>query len=185
MQVTTKLLIETLSEVESVIVSRYSRKLAMVSARFGIDDLLQTVAMKAHVSLESCQAETAEELRHWVLTIARNAVETVITANRASKRSTLREGCAIGVATDESRDGYQPAAPIADPATATEVKEQCEAMLAVVETLPELQAKCLRMRYLEQMEYDEIAKVVGCSAQAVRSVVSRGLAKARTKLVAA
>jgi RNA polymerase sigma-70 factor (ECF subfamily) len=183
MLITADVLMATLSEVESVIVNRFRRKLSMVAPRFDVEDLLQTVAMKAHMAMDSCKAQTEEELRHWVLTIARNTVESVVTANRScQKRATLREKCAIGTTDEEGRDGYQPAASLEDPAVQVEVKEQTAMLLVAIEKLPVLQARSVRLRYIEQMEYEEIASELGCSVQAVRSLVSRGLAGTRNIL---
>ena len=176
-------LLAVLSEVESIIRSRYARKLSMVSSRVEIDDVFQLVALKCYRALSQCRAESDDELRHWVLQAARHEVQTAITGHRAAKRSTAREQVAIGVATDDSRDGFQPAVEL-DPSVACEIREQCDAMLYALNSLPANQAQAVRMLYLDGREYADIADAMGISINACRLLVSRGI-KACRELVTA
>lgn len=175
-------LIAVLSETDSVIRSRYARKLSMVAGRVDIDDILQVVALKCFRALAQCNAQNDDELRHWVLQAARFEVQTAITGHRAAKRSTAREQVAIGVATDDSRDGFQPAVEV-DPSLACEVREQCDAMLYALSQIPAKQAKAVRMLYIEGREYAEIADSLGVSVNACRLLVSRGIKACRESLV--
>jgi len=51
-----------------------------------------------------------------------------------------------------------------------------------VARLPENQSKAIVMRYLEQRDYDEIARILGCSEVASRSHVCKALAALRSRL---
>lgn len=182
MQVTTELVIATLNDVEGIIISRFSRKIAMISKRVDIEDVLQEIRIKAVQSAKDCKAVDADQLRFWVLTIARYTVESMITRERAIKRSTTREECAIGVSTDESRDGYQPAGSEVDPSVKAEVSEVCAIMISMLDSLSPAQATAIRMLYLENASYEEIAAKLGNTVLAARNVVDRGLKSLRAKL---
>lgn len=184
MSITVENLIAVLSATESTIRARYARKLMIIAGRFDIDDLVQLTAMKCFNALESCNAQSDEELTHWVIQTARFTCQTAITAHRAAKRSTVREEVAIGVANDGSRDGFQPATSVdADPSVACEIAEQCSDMLEALKSIPANQAKAVRMSYLEGADYPEIAEALGVSVNACRLLVSRGI-KAVRELVA-
>lgn len=175
-------LITVLAEVESTIRARFTRRLSIIASRYDVDDLIGDVTLKCYEAIGSCRAQTETELRHWVLTTAKYTAETKITSHRAAKRSTVREQVAIGVATDESRDGYQPAIDGTVEMVA-ELQETYEDVTAALEHLPEMQAKVIRMLYVEGREYAEIAQCVGWSVETCRSIVSRGLKTLRAKLV--
>jgi RNA polymerase sigma-70 factor (ECF subfamily) len=55
-------------------------------------------------------------------------------------------------------------------------------VLALVEQLPGPQREAVRSRVLEEREYGEIARTLGCSELVVRQRVSRGLARMRDQL---
>jgi RNA polymerase sigma factor (sigma-70 family) len=51
-----------------------------------------------------------------------------------------------------------------------------------ITSLPDKHSQAIIMRYLEQMDYVDIAEVIGCSVPTARSHVSKGLAILRRKL---
>ena len=101
-------------------------------------------------------------------------------------RSTQRESFAIGVASDADdsteRSGFQPADVESDPAVRAALEETTKAVLAIIDDLPANQATAIRLRYLQQLSNDEVACEMGISNDAVRCLVSRGLAKAKKLL---
>ncbi len=56
----------------------HARDLASISRRFDVDDLVQTTALKAISAAANCQADSLEQLRHWVLSIARRTTKSAI-----------------------------------------------------------------------------------------------------------
>ncbi len=54
--------------------------------------------------------------------------------------------------------------------------------LALVEQLPAAQRDAVRSRVLDEREYADIARELGCSELVVRQRVSRGLARLRDQL---
>jgi len=182
MQVTPDLVCETLADLESTIRARYSRRLSRMNQRFDLDDLYQTVCLKAVTGAAACRAESLDQLRHWVLTIAKCACETAVTTHLgAGKRSLRSEQVAIGVATEQSRDGYQPAADDREVRESMVVREECGHVLGILDRLPQLQQAAVRLRYIEGAEYQQIAEQLGVTLGAARSLVTKGLVNARAE----
>lgn len=183
MQVTPELVAKTFVSVQHIIVSRHERALASIKQRVGIGDLLQNVISKALRFCSSCRAETPDELQHWILTIAKNTAYSMLRDNQSSPiRSTRREEVAVGVESQNSRDGYQPADLESDPSALAEMAESTAAMLAVLDRLSPSQSAAVRMRYLEQVDYAVIASQLNTNYDGARLLVSRGLARARKLL---
>jgi RNA polymerase sigma factor (sigma-70 family) len=61
-------------------------------------------------------------------------------------------------------------------------QETLDVVRRAIAGLPENQSKALVMRYLEQKEYQEIARSLGCSEVASRSHVCKALATLRSRL---
>lgn len=179
---TTEQLVDALTACESTIRARFTRRLSMVSSRVDVDDLIGEVSYKLFRSLDTCQATTDDELRHWILQTAKWTAETMITGHRASKRSTAREHVAIGVATDDSRDGYQPSLND-DPCEVAQANETLASVMAVIDGLRPMQAACVKASYLHGRDYADIADEFGISHEAVKQHVKRGLAAVREILV--
>jgi RNA polymerase sigma factor (sigma-70 family) len=173
-------LIEVLTACEEQIRWKCGHRLASLGARCDLDDLMQIVWTKANAGLTGCTAANEHQLRGWIMVIAKNACEDMVTYERGSlNRSTRREEVAIGVATDESRDGFQPAAGSADPAVAVAAREEADRMIGLLATLPKAMKQAVTLRFIEQKEFDEIAAEMGVLPESVRSLVSRGLAELR------
>lgn len=60
-----------------------------------------------------------------------------------------------------------------------EEKDEMRLMREIVDSLPPLQQTILRMRDIEEYETTEIAEITGCSAEAIRSNLSRARKKVR------
>lgn len=61
-------------------------------------------------------------------------------------------------------------------------KSEVELVLAEVNRLPELYQTILKLRFLEEMEYSEIAQLTGKTENSVRVIVKRGLDKLKFNL---
>ena len=60
-----------------------------------------------------------------------------------------------------------------------EVKEEAQLVRQIIDRLPELQRNTIRMKDIEGYENEEIAEITGCSAEAVRSNLSRARKQVR------
>ena len=60
-----------------------------------------------------------------------------------------------------------------------EVKDEVRLIREIIDTLPPLQRLVMRMKDVEGHESEEIAQITGCSAEAIRSNLSRARKKVR------
>ena len=62
-------------------------------------------------------------------------------------------------------------------------EERMDELLALIETLPDLQQAILRMKHIEGMEVEEIARLTGSNPIAVRTNLSRARKKVREQFL--
>ena len=60
-----------------------------------------------------------------------------------------------------------------------ELKDEVKLIRAIIDSLPPLQRTIMRMKDVEEYESEEIAQITGCSAEAIRSNLSRARKKVR------
>ncbi len=107
----------------------------------------------------------------WLLGIARNVLGHSLRRGRVDARARQRLGASPLTVEDD------------DLARVLELADD-EASLATIllEDLPADERKAVRARVIEERDYGEIARSLGCSEMVVRKRVSRGLARLRARL---
>lgn len=65
------------------------------------------------------------------------------------------------------------------PERVLEEKDEIHLMYKIISMLPPLQQSMIRMKDIEEYEMEEIAEITGCSAEAIRSNLSRARKKVR------
>lgn len=111
--------------------------------------------------------------RAYCLRVLRN-----LCLDRVRHLETLPSGHLEEVPQNEAGEQYPP------PDTALQQRELLSLVMREVDSLPPLQARALRLRTIEQMEYGEISSLTGQSEGALRYLVSEGRRKLRSALLA-
>jgi len=143
-----------LLETEIPRLRRYARALTHDASR--ADDLVQSCLLRAIAKQHLWQAGT--DLRAWLFTILHNQ-------NVNDARRSMREGAAV---------------PVEDVASVLSAPSNVEASLQLrdldraIASLPEQQRQVILLVGLEQMPYEEVAKILGIPVGTVRSRLSRG-----------
>lgn len=141
-----------------------SAKLEMVA-----EDLCQETFYKAFRSLETFR-EVEASFSTWLYTIARNTV-----------LSELRKQKAGNVSLEES--GYVPQAPVELIPELTVLRnEKVSKVREAINNLPEKQRSALILREYDQLDYQEIAKILGQTVSSVKSLLFRARASVKTQL---
>lgn len=165
-------LVEILQEVAPSVGATYVRKLAPVRSRLDADDLMQITAMKAIANRESIKTSDVDEVRHWVRKIAKNEFSTAISENiKVAKRSVRRE-CGLEDCRVAARQS----------SLDLDLEAELGLVKLALQHIAKSQAVAVEMRYLEMAEYSEISMKLGCSVNAARLLVSRGIAAVRAVL---
>jgi RNA polymerase sigma-70 factor (ECF subfamily) len=141
------------------------------------EDLAQNVFVQVHKSAH--RYEVTARFSTWLFTIARN-----LCLNEIRRRSRHPADSLEGTQ-QESED--QPARQFEDQKTALptdallqgELERKIEEALA---TLPEAQRTAILLCRRDDMSYEEIAEVIGCSLAATKSLIHRGRETLKQKL---
>jgi len=131
-------------------------------------DLLQETLLRAHRALTRLGAGANE--RAWLYRIATNAALNHL-------RGTARERRALERAAQEG-DGAVWQSDLASDAGA----ERREALWRRVAELPERQRVAVTLRVADELEYDEIAKRMGCTQEAARANVYQATRRLRLEV---
>ncbi len=134
-------------------------------------DLTAEVFAAVFLVARRFRARGAGSARPWVLGIARNKLRESRRRGRIEDRARRRLALEPEILDDDDLLRVDELAAGAD-----------LPVLELVEQLPERQRDAVRSRFVEDREYDEIARELKCSELVVRQRVSRGLSRLRSQL---
>lgn len=133
---------------------RYATR--MLGSRPDAEDVAQETFMRVHKSLSQYDARLP--FRSWLFTILINRCRTTLSQRIRHDRRIV------------SDEGEMLLASVPSTAMATDVRE--DVVRALRQLVPE-QREAFLLRHVEQLEYDEIARLTGARASAVRMRVKR------------
>lgn len=116
-------------------------------------------------SLRRFRGSTDEQARAWLYGIARNLVRRFIRRGRIELATCRR----LGIQLDHDIDEL------------TEIDAQLDAadaepaLTAAIKTLPDAQRQALKLRVIDELDYDQAAALMGTTEQNARIRVSRAL----------
>ncbi len=129
------------------------------------EDLTQEVFIRAYRAYDRLRPDS--NVRAWLYKIATNCAYTLL-------KRTSREPLPL---IDETPDGrLQPHQQVSRDETLAEIQ-------GAIEVLPPKQRAALIMRYLQELDYAEIADVLGCSEDSARANVYQAIRRLRRDLV--
>jgi RNA polymerase sigma-70 factor (ECF subfamily) len=164
-------------ELYSELMRRYQRKILafifhmLKSAKLELlaEDLCSETFYKAYRSLHSFR-ELDASFSTWLYTIARNTV-----------LSELRKQKSAHMSLDES--GFEPIAALdAVPEQLVLRNERMAMVREAINNLPEKQRSALILREYDQLDYQEIANILGQTVSSVKSLLFRARASVKTQL---
>lgn len=130
-------------------------------------DIVQNVFIKAYEHIEDINLEQA--LRY-LYTVARNQ----LIDHLRKKHSIILDSFDdfVGNISDNNLD----------PEDALQLNEEYSSLHTALASLPETARDIIALRYLQELEYSEIAHITGKSELSIRKAVSRSLAMLRDKM---
>jgi RNA polymerase sigma-70 factor (ECF subfamily) len=128
----------------------------MLGDRADAEDVAQETFMRVHKALSHYDERTP--FRSWLFAILVNRCRTSLSQRIRRERRIIAD------------DGEMMGASVPSTATATELREDVERALRRL--VPE-QREAFLLRHVEQLEYDEIARLTGARPSAVRMRVKR------------
>jgi RNA polymerase sigma-70 factor, ECF subfamily len=119
------------------------------------------------------RVESREEMCAWLFTIARRQLSHYLRRGHAQRSALRRLGIQVPSAHEDDLTAIEDAAGLNDVRLG---------LAAELERLSDEQRDALRLRIVEEMPYDEVARRLGVSETAARARVSRGLRALQSSL---
>jgi len=150
-------------------VFRYARLLA------GNDDLASDLTQGAFLALTRGYGRIESDVLAWLKGVVRTSLRAHFRA--VQKRQAALQGLALLMATPEG----QPS--ILEKLLDEEYRQRLGQRLgAALRSLPPRRRECIRLRYLEQRGYDEIAEEMGVAVSSAHSYCCMGLRELRARM---
>ena len=135
----------------------------------------QDVFVKVHDKLASFQGSST--LRTWIYRIAINTCLDRIKASRRKKRAFFGLTLSLG-----AEPGAHDAPVFDHPGVQLERQERMEAVFGLIDRLPEKQRTALLLKTTEDLSQIDIGEVMGLSAKAVESLLTRARVNLKQQL---
>lgn len=144
------------------------------------EDVFQTVLLKIATHASSYNGRAS--VNTWIYTIARNASVDALKANNRYKAIINEEDADINIEDSVDRKILQLLCKSLPAVEKLTVEELGRRIAAAVSALPELQREVFLLREDADLSIDEIAKIVNCSKEAVKSRMRYAVNKLRLNL---
>jgi RNA polymerase sigma-70 factor (ECF subfamily) len=127
-----------------------------------VEDLVQEVFLRAYQAFATLRPNSQH--RAWLYKIATNCAYTKLRRERLSAVQKLPAELLSETESPSLSDGRE------------------GKVRALVERLPAKQRICVTLRYLQDLDYPEIARIAGCSQESARANVSQAIRRLRLML---
>ncbi len=142
------------------------------------EDLAQRVFLQVYRSAKRYKATA--KFTTWLFTITRN---TILNEHRRRARHAAESLDALQSPRDEESSGWQPTDTTArDPSQEVAEHELQDKIMEAIRQLPEAQQTAVILCRYEGLSYEEIARVLGCSVSATKSLLHRARLTLKEKL---
>ncbi len=134
------------------------------------EDVTQQVFERVWSSLGSFKPVPGGSFKGWLVTIARRAL-----IDHTRERKLNREYVALDTLADQLVD------PALEPEAAAMLAEQVQLVMKVIDDLPEEGREVITLRFMAELSYGEIARIMGKKEPAVKMAAYRALDIIRRK----
>ena len=154
----------------------------MVRDAAAAEDLAQEVFLRVYRARG--QYLPTAKFTTWMFRIAMNLALNALRDGRYRKMEVSIDQSAVAYSGDGESE--QPALEIADRQASIELelirRDRADLIRRAVESLPEKQRAAVLLHKYQEMDYDEIARVLGCSESALKSLLFRAYETLRVEL---
>jgi RNA polymerase sigma-70 factor (ECF subfamily) len=145
-------------------------------------DIVQRTTLEAYAAFPEFHGSSEAEFSAWLKQILRRNIANLVRDNRAAKRDVRREQYLDGAENSCSVTWMQPAGRGTSPSVQVIRAEAALNLALAVDELPDQQRIAVRMRHLNGLGIDEIARQMDKTPAAVAGLIRRGLQSLRERL---
>jgi RNA polymerase sigma-70 factor (ECF subfamily) len=150
-----------------------------LQAKGGASDLVQETFLEAQRDFARFHGDSEEELLAWLRRLLLNNAGTFSRRYRATDKRAVRREIALEADGSSGSPGPSPAATGPSPSGQAIEREQTEALHRALQRLPADYSEVITLRYLDERSFEEIGQRMGRSADAVRKLWVRAMARLR------
>jgi RNA polymerase sigma-70 factor (ECF subfamily) len=150
-----------------------------LQAKVGASDIVQETYLEAQRIFDRFQGSSPTELRAWLRAILLNKLATAARQYRATAKRQMGREVPIDPTASQPID---PAGPAATASSIMAREERMQALMAALGRLPEDYRKIILWRQVENLAFEEMAKRLGRSLDAVRKLWWRALKSLQQEL---
>jgi RNA polymerase sigma-70 factor (ECF subfamily) len=140
-------------------------------AKGGASDLVQETFLKAHRHFARFQGDSEAELRAWLRRLLLNNLADFGRLYRETDKRSIGREVGLGA----GQPAAELAAPEPSPSRQVMAHEQAQAVQSALDQLPDDYRQVLVLRYHEERSFEEIARVMGRSTNAIHKLWLRAI----------
>jgi RNA polymerase sigma-70 factor, ECF subfamily len=144
-------------------------------AKGGASDLVQQTFLEAHGSFGQFRGGSEDEVLAWLRQLLRNNLIDFTRLYRATAKRSMDRELSLDAADTPSQDGGGVLVDTPSPSGHAMARERDDAMRAAMDRLPESYRAILRLRHEDGLGFDEIAKRMERTPEAVRKLWARAV----------
>lgn len=148
-----------------------------IGDKAGAEDLAQEVFLRVYRSAKTYLPKA--KFSTWIYIIAKNLALNELRRKESHKTSSLQES----ISCEETDMPRQFCDDRASAVMGLEKQDLIEAVKKAINSLPDNQKVAVILRRYQDFSYEEIAKVIGCSVSAVKSLLNRAKKALKEKLI--
>lgn len=154
-----------------------------LAVRVDASDVVQQAFLEAHRAFDQFQGESDHQLLNWLERIVDHTIARAVRNHTLLQKRDIRREQSL----DDSRSpGAVPEAALgggdSSPSQKAVRREETEQLARALQTLPEDQRQAVRLRYLQGLPLQEMARLMGRSEAATAGLLKRGMQTLRQQL---
>jgi RNA polymerase sigma-70 factor (ECF subfamily) len=153
-----------------------------LQAKGGASDLVQETLLDAVRDFARFQGKSEDELLHWLRRLLLNNLADFARQYRETGKRQIEREVRLEGGDSSAERGAGLAASLPSPSTDVRAGEQAEAIRRAVERLPEDYRRVIVLRYQEERSFEEIADLLGLTANAARKLLLRAVERVQREL---
>jgi RNA polymerase sigma-70 factor (ECF subfamily) len=146
-------------------------------------DLVQETFLEAQRTFDRFHGHSDDALRAWLRCLLMHRCAKVGRQFRTTQKRRLTREVSLGFAQSHGVSDQGPGARAAlSPSACMMAREREESLRQAVDSLPEAYRQVMHLRYFEEQTFEQIGRVMGRSADAVRMLWGRALERLKHEL---